>query len=140
MTETETTQTEADHVPDAGNEIDPQGAQDGAQETPETFPREYVEKLRQAAAGARVKAKKADDYARELFHARVAALGKLADPSDLTFDDKLLDDHPALEAAVDELISRKPHLASRQPRGDVGQGDRGGASDIDLAGMLRRNA
>lgn len=109
-------------------------------ETQETFPAEYVRQLRQEAAEARVKAKKADDYAKELFYARVGALGKLADATDIEYAEGLLDDHPALERAVDELISRKPHLAARVPRGDVGQGDRGGSADVDLAGMLRRNA
>lgn len=111
------------------------------QEDAETFPRAYVEKLRQEAAEARVRAKKADDLARELFTARVAATGRLADPNDLPFDDALLADLPALEAAIDELVAQHPHYAARRPRGDVGQGATGSdAGTVDLAGLLRSRA
>ncbi|MGA4670442.1 hypothetical protein ACPCG0_11715 [Propionibacteriaceae bacterium Y1923] len=117
----------------------PAAAQEPAEE-PDTFPREYVQQLRQEAADARVKAKKADDWARELFHARVSATGLLADPSDLPFDEALLDDHAAMEAAIDELIGRKPHLASRTPRGDVGQGATGATGEVSLADLLKAGA
>lgn len=117
-----------------------EAAQDDAQETEETFPRSYVEKLRQEAAEARVKAKKATDYAEALFHARVAATGRLADPADLPFDADQLDDLPAMEAAIDALIATKPHLAARTPRGDIGQGVSGVADTVDLAAILRRGA
>lgn len=115
-------------------------AQDAAQDAPETFPREYVEKLRQEAADARVRAKKAGEYAEALFYARVAATGRLADPSDLPFDEKVLDDLPAMEAAIDALVATKPHLAARTPRGDIGQGVSGVADTFDLAAILRRGA
>lgn len=123
----------------------PEEPQEDAQETPqeetETFPRAYVEKLRQEAADARVRAKKADDLARELFTARVAATGRLADPNDLPFDDALLADLPALEAAIDELVAQHPHYAARRPRGDVGQGATGSdAGTVDLASLLRSRA
>lgn len=107
---------------------------------PDTFPREYVEKLRNEAAEARVKAKKAEQYAHELHAARVAATGRLADPSDLPFDERHLDDLPTLEAAIDELLSRKPHLATRTPRGSVGQGLSASTETLDLAGILRSRA
>ncbi|GAB3698477.1 hypothetical protein [Mariniluteicoccus flavus] len=109
-------------------------------ENPETFPRDYVEKLRKEAADHRAKAKDRDDLARELFHSRVSALGRLADPDDLPYDEKLLSDLPALEAAVDDLLSRKPHLASRTPRGDIGQGASAPSENVDLAALLRAGA
>lgn len=115
-------------------------AADAATPDPETFPREYVEQLRQEAAEARVKAKKADTYAEQLFYARVAATGRLADPSDLPFDADALDDLPAMEAAIDTLIATKPHLASRTPRGDIGQGITTTDTDVNLAAILRRGA
>ena len=122
----------------------PQDAQETPQDAPEdaeTFPRAYVEKLRQEAADARVRAKKADELARELFTARVAATGRLADPNDLPFDDALLADMPALEAAIDELLADHPHYAARRPRGDVGQGATGSdAGTVNLAGLLRARA
>ena len=113
---------------------------EAAPDAAETFPREYVEKLRQEAADARVKAKRADDYARALFSARVAATGRLADPNDMPFDEALVDDMPALEAAIDELLNRHPHYAARTPRGDVGQGVSETSSNVDLAGILRARA
>lgn len=120
---------------------EPQDAQETPQEDAETFPRAYVEKLRQEAADARVRAKRADDLARELFTARVAATGRLADPNDLPFDDALLADLPALEAAIDELVADHPHYAARRPRGDVGQGATGSdAGTVNLAGLLRARA
>ncbi|MEU0575247.1 hypothetical protein [Dermacoccus nishinomiyaensis] len=106
----------------------------------ETFPREYVEKLRKEAADARVKAKRADDLAARLHTALVAATGRLADPSDLPFDDAHLEDADALNAAVDELLARKPHLASRRPVGSIGQGATSPADSVSLAGILRHNA
>ena len=53
------------------------------------------------------------------------ATGRLADPTDLEFDEDHLDDPDALAAAIDDLLARKPHLASRKPVGDIGQGQRG---------------
>ncbi len=120
---------------------EPQEDAQEPQEDAETFPRAYVEKLRQEAAEARVRAKRADDLARELFTARVAATGRLADPNDLPFDDALLADMPALEAAIDELVALHPHYAARRPRGDIGQGATGpDAGTVDLAGLLRSRA
>lgn len=107
---------------------------------PETFPAAYVQKLRQEAADARVKAKRTDDLATRLHTALVAATGRLADPTDMPFDDAHLEDDTALTDALDALLKAKPHLASRRPRGDVGQGQSGGSGTFDLAGMLRQRA
>ncbi len=113
---------------------------------PETFDREYVQKLRDEAAGHRVKAKRADALNARLATAQAALTGKLADPTDLPFTDELLDDDGLVDegkvkAAVDDLIKRKPHLAVRRPIGDVGQGARPEApADGGLAALLRRGA
>lgn len=106
----------------------------------ETFPRAYVEQLRQEAADARVKARRADDLAQQLFSARVAATGLLVDPADLPYDEQLLDDPAAMETAIEALITAKPHLASRIPRGDIGQGVSDPADTVDLAALLRAGA
>ena len=133
MEDNKTTEAEAEETT--------QEAPEAAQDDAETFPRDYVEKLRKEAAEARVKAKRADDLARELFTAKVTATGRLADPSDLAYDEALVADADALNAAIDALLDAKPHLASRTPRGDVGQGPTGGdASHVDLAAMLRAGA
>ena len=112
---------------------------------PETFDRDYVQKLRDEAAGHRVKAKRADALASALVTAQAAGTGKLADPTDLPFSDELLDedglvDEGKVRAAVDDLIKRKPHLAARRPTGNVGQGARPEPQEEGLAAMLRRGA
>ena len=106
----------------------------------ETFPREYVVKLRDEAAKYRQRASDRDALAERLHAALVAATGRLADPTDLSFDEGHLTDPDALTTALDELLTRKPHLASRRVVGDVGQGATQGDIAVDLAGMLRRNA
>lgn len=99
-------------------------------ETPEvpedgdTFPREYVERLRRENAEARTKAKRTDELAERVFHLEVASLGRLQDPSDLPYDADLLDNPDGIKAAVEALITAKPHLASRRPTGSVDQGVR----------------
>ncbi len=110
------------------------------EEEPETFPREYVVRLRDESAKHRTRAQRADDLAGRLHTALVAATGRLADPTDLAFDESHLEDAEALTAAMDELLTRKPHLASRRVTGDVGQGASKSGEAVDLAGMLRARA
>jgi len=107
---------------------------------PETFPAEYVAKLRDEAAKYRTRAKRTDELAGRLHTALVAATGRLADPTDLQFDEAHLDDAEALTSAVDALLAVKPHLASRTPRGDVGQGASDSGANVSLAGLLRAGA
>jgi hypothetical protein len=70
---------------------------------------------------------------------RAAAKGKLADPTDAQLSIDLTDfevgddgeiDSDALDNAIDELLARKPHLATvtRRFAGDAGQGAKGKAS------------
>ena len=94
----------------------------------DTFPRAVVEKLRQENGKYRQRAQRSDTLARRLHTELVRATGRLADPTDLPFDEGHLDDPDALAAAVEELLDRKPHLAARRPSGDIGQGQRGPAS------------
>lgn len=117
----------------------PQDGQETTEDTeqPDTFPRAYVEQLRQENARYRTRAGEADVLAERLHRSIVAATGRLADPTDLPFDAGHLDDEDALTAAVDDLLARKPHLASRRPAGDVGQGATETGHTVDLAGLLR---
>lgn len=110
---------------------------DGKDGGPETFTREYVQQLRDESAGYRTRAKDRDDLAKRLHAAVVGATGRLADPTDLPFDEAHLADEAKLTAAIDDLIGRKPHLASRRPAGDVGQGATETGETVDLAGLLR---
>lgn len=137
----QTTETEPEADPTTDPEAETDEVTDPADETdPETFPREYVAKLRDEAAKYRQKAADRDDLAQRLHAALVTATGRLADPSDLPFDDEHLVGENNLVAAIDELLTKKPHLASRKPVGDIGQGASGGDTAVDLAGLLRRNA
>lgn len=99
-----------------------------------------MERLRRENARYRDRATHADTLAERLHTALVTATGRLADPTDLPFDEAHLDDPDALHAAVDELLTRKPHLASRRPTGDIGQGARPAGETVDLAGILRARA
>ena len=140
---TEPVETETAEAPVPGSQTEGRepGTADGETEPePETFPREYVAKLRDESAKYRQRAAKSDELAQRLHTALVSATGRLADPSDLPYDEANLDDAEALERAISELLSRKPHLASRRVAGDVGQGALGGSGGVSLAGLLRAGA
>lgn len=126
---------------DSGNS--PEGVANTSEEPaedPETFPRSYVEKLRKEAAGHRDRAKRADDFAQRLHTALVEATGRLADPADLPFEESHLDDAQALTTAIEALLADKPHLASRKPFGNIGQGVAPVSNDVSLGGILRAGA
>jgi hypothetical protein len=107
----------------------------------DTFPRSYVERLRRESASYRERAQRGDTFAHRLHTELVRATGRLADPTDLAFDEAHLDDPDTLSAAVDDLLARKPHLATRRPAGDIGQGAMSGATaNVDLAALLRQRA
>lgn len=121
------------------------GAPAGGQpdDTQDTFPRSYVEELRTEAAGHRTAAKEAKDallpLQQRLFAVLVESTGKLADPTDLPFDVELLEDGK-LEAAITDLLAKKPHLAKRKVQGDIGQGEGTPGAGVNLAGMLAARA
>ncbi|MEX3646023.1 hypothetical protein [Mycolicibacterium porcinum] len=134
---TEPTVVESDETTDTDDDENGE-----TESSTDTFSRKYVERLRRENAGYRERANRADELAQRLHTALIQATGRLADPTDLPFDAAHLDDSDALETAIDELLTAKPHLASRRPFGDVGQGNRGGASEppVNLADMLRARA
>lgn len=105
---------------------------------PDVFPREVVEELRRENAKHRQRAKAADALAQRLHAELVRATGRLADPTDLPFDEGHLDDPEKLTGAIEQLLAAKPHLASRKPSGDIGQGQRGTAAQpFSLLGLLK---
>lgn len=138
MSET-STEASADEPTEIDSEETPDTAESSTDETgPDTFPREVVEKLRAENAKHRQRAQLADGYAQRLHLEIVKATGRLADPTDLAFSEEHLGDPDALTAAVDDLLARKPHLASRKPVGDIGQGNRGSSSqETSLLQILR---
>lgn len=106
----------------------------------DTFPRDYVLKLRDENAKYRQRAQDRDELAKQLHTALVTATGRLQDPSDLAFDEDHLRDPGKMVAAVDDLLATKPHLASRKPAGDIGQGVSVASDTFSLLGALRTNA
>lgn len=81
-----------------------------------------------------------DELAAALWTERVAALGVLADPTDLPHDPDALHDPDRLRELADELVAAKPHLRSRRIRERAGQGEGDGSGTVSLSGLLRRNA
>lgn len=136
---TTTDQTDLEAVDDLDTTDDTQTT-DTTDDTAETFPREYVVKLRDENAKYRQRAGHSDDLAKRLHLELVRASGRLADATDLPFDDAHLTDPAAMTAAVDALLTAKPHLANRKPTGNIGQGASGVADSLSLSGLLRSNA
>ncbi|GJF17757.1 hypothetical protein NGTWS0302_16880 [Mycolicibacterium cyprinidarum] len=133
--------TPEDAIPDAplqGSEPDSEPEQDD--DEPDTFSRDYVEGLRQENGRWRQKAQRADELAQRLHAELVRATGKLADPTDLPFDENHLTEPDKMAAAIEDLLTRKPHLAARRPTGDIGQGPSPTAAGVDLAAILRGKA
>lgn len=144
-TEVTEDQTTEDHVSDETSDLESDLTEDTQQEgTPDedqdSFPRSYVEKLRDENAKYRQRAQRSDELAQRLHTALVDATGQLQDATDLAFDESHLDDPEALQQALDDLLAQKPHLAARKFNGDIGQGQTGSSNTVDLAEMLRARA
>lgn len=112
-------------------------ATDESADDGDTFPRSYVEELRQENGKYRQRAQRADELAHRLHRALVEQTGRLQDASDLDYDESHLEDAGALTAAIDELLTAKPHLSKRMISGEIGQGATPSGSSVDLAALLR---
>lgn len=141
-------ETEAPETPETpetdGAKASEGGQADGADASEtdpagDTFPRTYVEDLRQESAGYRTQLRAVQE---RLHSELVRATGLLADPADLEFDPAHLEDPETLTAAIEALVATKPHLKARRFAPDAAaQGTQGKASaGVDLLGMLRANA
>ena len=113
-------------------------------ETPADEDDELVRALRKEAGDYRRKLRdvetERDELRHELYRERVAALGVLADPDDLPYDEDALTDPDRLRELADELVARKPHLRSRRIRQRAGQGEGSAGDGFSLAGALARGA
>jgi hypothetical protein len=112
------------------------------EENHDTFPRQVVEDLRRESAGYRERAKTAEARVTELAQQRHESLvrldGRLQDFTDLPFTADAVLDAEAITEAITELIAAKPHLKSRKPTGDIGQGMRGAADEpFSLIGAIK---
>lgn len=81
--ETEEVQTDEIQADDHSADIEETGDQSATEEKPDSFPRDYVEKLRDENAKYRQRAQQSDQLAQRLHTALVEATGALQDPSDL---------------------------------------------------------
>ena len=133
----------------AGNEHDPDpdpahSDDSPGDDDPDTFDREYVERLRRESGDHRRRARDAervaDELRAELWRERVDALGLLADPGDLPFDADLLDDPYRIRAAVEHLLDERPHLRTRRIRARIGQGEGSPTTGVSLSALLRGGA
>lgn len=132
--------TESDELDD-----DPDDDDGGSSESDETDDDEpAISRARKQAARYRRELRavesERDELAAALWTERVAALGVLADPTDLPHDPDALHDPDRLRELADELVARKPHLRSRRIRERAGQGEGDGSGTVSLSGLLRRNA
>lgn len=128
--------TEVQPEPDPEPDLSGDGTEN---EEPDTFPRAYVEELRQENGKYRQRAQRADELAHRLHRALVEQTGRLQDPSDLPFDEDHLGGADKMVAAIDELLTAKPHLAARRVTGDVGQGASKPSDGVNLLNILRGN-
>ncbi|QEN13465.1 hypothetical protein ACRDU6_13010 [Mycolicibacterium sp. ELW1] len=127
----EATQTDELAEPEAISTGDDLAAPQG---NTEVFDSDYVNGLKQEAIDHRQKAK---SYAARLHTELVRSTGRLADPNDLPFDAAHLEDTDALNSAIDELLTRKPHFAARTPHGDVGQGAKDQVPPVNFISHLK---
>ena len=116
------------------SEADPNETDEG-----DTFPRDYVEKLRRENAKYRERAQESEKIAQRLQTALVSLDGRLADPEDLPFDWAYIEDPETLAEAISDLVARKPGLRAQQLAGDAGQGKRGSEKKpaADLISLIR---
>lgn len=142
----ESSETQVDEPTDSDElDDDPDDDDGGSSESDETDDDEpAVARARRQAARYRRELREVeterDELSAALWTERVAALGVLADPTDLPHDPEALHDPDRLRELADELVARKPHLRSRRIRERAGQGEGDGSGTVSLSGLLRRNA
>lgn len=100
-----------------------------ADSEPDTFSRDYVNKLRDEAAQHRLRAKRTDAANARLLDALIASDGRLLDPEALPLSDDLLDDDGIVDPgkvadAVGSLVERKAYLLKPPAPAPLPQGVR----------------
>lgn len=111
----------------------------------DTFPRSYVQRLRERSNGYRLQLREresdVDRLQRQLFAERLQRLDLVIDHDAVPYDPALLDDDDALQEHVEGLLAAKPYLRKRKVSGNIGQhSSNGGGSSFSLMDTLRHNA
>src|SRR5690625_4447696 len=98
---------------------------DDDQGNDDTFPRSYVQRLRERSNGYRLQLREreseVDKLQRQLFAERLQRLDLVVDHDAVPYDPALLDDDDALQEHVEGLLSAKPYLRKRKVSGNIGQ-------------------
>lgn len=118
---------------------------DDDQRDDDTFPRSYVQRLRERSNGYRLQLRERESEVaalqRQLFTERLQRLDLVVDVDAVAFDPALLDEPNALQEHVEQLLDAKPYLRKRKVSGNIGQhsntSDKGGFSLLDA---MRANA
>lgn len=118
---------------------------DDDQRDDDTFPRSYVQRLRERSNGYRLQLREresdVDTLQRQLFAERLQRLDLVIDHDAVPYNPALLDDDDALQEHVEELLAAKPYLRKRKVSGNIGQhSSNGGGSGFSLMDTLRHNA
>jgi hypothetical protein len=118
---------------------------DAPGEEQDTFPRDYVEKLRKESADYRTRAQRAEEAEKRLHDLAVAQAvsGILVSADELHWREEFADpdgwpDHDKIRAAAEDLVQQRPYLG--RPSGDVGQGRHDDEQEVSLLGLLRQGA
>lgn len=112
----------------------------------DTFPRSYVQRLRERSNGYRLQLREresdVDRLQRQLFAERLQRLDLVVDHDAVPYDPALLDDDDALQEHVEGLLAAKPYLRKRKVSGNIGQHSSNGVggSSVSLMDKLRHNA
>src|SRR5690625_2805680 len=119
---------------------------DDDQGNDDTFPRSYVQRLRERSNGYRLQLREreseVDKLQRQLFAERLQRLDLVVDHDAVPYDPALLDDDDALQEHIEGLLADKPYLRKRKVSGNIGQHSSNGVggSSVSLMDKLRHNA
>src|SRR5690625_386213 len=138
-----------DEHPSSAQRDDDQGddqRHDDDQGNDDTFPRSYVQRLRERSNGYRLQLREreseVDKLQRQLFAERLQRLDLVVDHDAVPYDPALLDDDDALQEHIEGLLAAKPYLRKRKVSGNIGQHSSNGVggSSVSLMDKLRHNA
>lgn len=118
---------------------DPEPADDDdPDDDSDTFPREYVERLRRENQTYRDRARAAESTA---WRALVESTGLVVNADEVPRPDGAALDLDGALAAAREAIAARPYIAARRARGNIGQHEGPGSTTaVSLSSLLRAGA